>query len=98
MKNIIISADGDRMVYSVPDTVADNLEEYCMEFIDWLEASPDAKRYRKNGVMCYDESDFILYLNKYVLPKEQSVFVKNLGNEYNRRAISKYKEYPSFNF
>ncbi|MDE7281290.1 MAG: hypothetical protein K2N36_06090 [Ruminiclostridium sp.] len=98
MKNIILSADGDRMVYSVPDTVADNLEKYCMEFIDWLEASPDAKRYRKNGVMCYDESDFILYLNKYVFPKEQSVFVKNLGNEYNRRLDAEYKDCPSFNF
>ena len=98
MKNIIISADGDRMVYSVPDTVADNLEKYCMEFIDWLEASPDAKRYRKKGVMCYDESDFILYLNKYVFPKEQSVFVKNIGNEYNQRAASEYKDWPSFNF
>ena len=98
MKNIIISADSDRMVYSVPDTVADNLEKYCMEFIDWLEASPDAKHYRKKGVMCYDESDFILYLNKYVFPKEQSVFVKNIGNEYNQRAGSEYKDCPSFNF
>ena len=44
MKNIIISADGDRMVYSVPDIVADNLTEYCIEFCDkWLRTSPHAK-------------------------------------------------------
>ena len=29
MKNIVISADGDRKVYSVPDAVADNLTRYC---------------------------------------------------------------------
>ena len=86
------------MVYSVPNTVADNLEKYCMEFIHWLETSPDAKRYRKNGVMCYDESDFILYLNKYVFPKEQSVFVKNLGSEYDQRVNFEHKDCPSFNF
>ena len=103
MKNVILSADGDRMVYSVPDAVADNLEKYCMEFIDWLEASPDAKKYRRKGVLWYDESDFILYLNKYVFPhspKEQSVYVKNLslGNTYARNVPSEYKDCPSFNF
>lgn len=37
MKNVILSADGDRMVWSVPDVVAANLEEYCMEFCcRWL--------------------------------------------------------------
>ena len=45
MKNVIISADGDRMVYSVPDIVADNLTEYCIEFCDkWLRTSPYAKK------------------------------------------------------
>ena len=31
MKNIIINTDGDRMVYSVPSAVADNLEKYCLD-------------------------------------------------------------------
>ena len=45
MKNVILSADGDRMVWSVPDVVAANLEEYCMEFCcRWLRESPDAAR------------------------------------------------------
>ena len=44
MKNIILSADGDCVVYSVPDVVADNLREYCIEFCDeWLWKSPNAK-------------------------------------------------------
>ena len=51
MKNIILSADGDRMVYSVPDAVADNLEKYCMEFIDWLEASPSACTFLRQGLL-----------------------------------------------
>ena len=32
MKEVILSADGDSIVYLVPDKVADNLIEYCMEF------------------------------------------------------------------
>ena len=41
MKNIVLSADGDRMVYSVPDAVASQLEDYCMEFCcHWLPDSP----------------------------------------------------------
>ena len=80
MKNIIISADGDRMVYSVPDIVADNLTEYCIEFCDkWLRTSPHAKKYRFNGGLCYNERDFIEYLNRFRFPEEQSLFVENLG-------------------
>ncbi len=29
MKNIVISADGDRKVYLVPDVVASDLQKYC---------------------------------------------------------------------
>lgn len=34
MKEIILSADGDSTVWSVPDPVADGLETYCLEFCD----------------------------------------------------------------
>ncbi len=42
IKEVILSADGDSIVYLVPDDVADNLEEYCLEFCsNWLRYSPD---------------------------------------------------------
>lgn len=54
MKEIIISADGDSVVYSVPDDVANHLRKYCIEFCDkWMKTSPHAKRYRIKGVYCY---------------------------------------------
>lgn len=44
MKNIVISADGDRKVYSVPDVVANDLQKYCNEFCnEWIWNSPYAK-------------------------------------------------------
>ena len=44
MKNIIISADGDRKVYSVPDVVANDLQKYCSEFCnEWIWSSSYAK-------------------------------------------------------
>ena len=100
MKKVILSADGDRVVYSVPDVVADNLEKYCLEFCaDWLHNSPNAKKYRIHGGVCFTEADFIDYLNQYVFPTEQSTFVKNLGWIGSGDALpEEYRDCPYFNF
>ena len=101
MKNVIISSDGDRMVYSVPDIVADNLAEYCIAFCDkWLRTSPQAKKYRIKDCLCYNEGDFIEYLNTYIFPKEQSVFIENLGpmGIDESQIPESYQNCPSFNF
>lgn len=101
MKNVILSADGDRLIYSVPDAVADNLEEYCLEFCGkWLHTSPDAERYRiSDNIVCYTEADFIDYLNRYIFPAEKSVLVKNLGPiDPEDELPEEYKYYPYFNF
>jgi hypothetical protein len=80
MKNVIVSADGDRMVYSVPSAVADNLEKYCLEFIgNWIWTGPLAQKYRKGNGVCYNEKDFIEYLNSWLFPNEQSALIENLG-------------------
>ncbi len=45
MKNILLSADNEIGVFSVPDKVADNLEQYCLEFCcNWLHRSPKAAK------------------------------------------------------
>ena len=75
MKNIVISADGDRKVFSVPDVVADNLTKYCGDFIKWLKNSPDAMKYRMGGGLCYNEEDFIEYLNAWIFPKDRKSVV-----------------------
>lgn len=95
MKEIILSADGDSILYLVPDVVADNLREYCIEFCDnWLWSSPHAKQYRTKQGVCFNEADFIDYLNLYVFPDQQSKFIKNLG----KNIPPKYKSFPYFNF
>ena len=33
MKHVILSADGDQYLYSVPDPVAEHLDRFCMEFL-----------------------------------------------------------------
>ncbi|MCI9268058.1 MAG: hypothetical protein HFF40_04300 [Lawsonibacter sp.] len=100
MKNIVLSADGDRVVYSVPDVVADRLEDYCMEFrCHWLPDSPHAQNYRINGGLCYNEADFIDYLNRWVFPDQPSVLVKNLGwIEFDQPLPEPYRSCPQFNF
>lgn len=98
MKNVVISADGDRKVYSVPDVVADNLREYCIEFCDkWLQSSPHAKKYRKGGGVCFNEEDFIEYLNTWIFPNQKSVFVENLG-WIDFDIPAPYTDCPQFNF
>lgn len=100
MKKVLLSADGDSIVYLVPDAVADNLEEYCLEFCSkWLRYSPDAEKYRKDGVLYYTERDFIDYLNVYVFPDCESQMVENLGwTDLGDNLPERYKDYPYFNF
>ena len=104
MKNIILSADCYLTVYSVPAEIADNLRKYCLDFRnDWLLNSHDAKKYRRkaeNGEigLCYDEADFIKYLNKYVC-KNKVKLVEKLKNVYSVYELpEKYKNLPYFNF
>ena len=97
MKYIILSADGPCYLYSVPDEVADNLEQYCIEFCtEWLTESPDAQKYRTNQGLCYNQEDFIEYLNNYVFPNQKSAFIKDLG--WDGDSLPEYKNYPYFNF
>lgn len=100
MKEIILSADGDSFLYLVPDIVADNLCEYCLEFCDnWIWSSPDAEKFRKGLGVCYKESDFVDYLNKYIFPEQKSKLIKNLGwTNLGKNIPPKYKNLPYFNF
>lgn len=100
MKSVILSADGDRYVYSVPNEVADNLTEYCIEFCDnWLINSPHAKKFRNGRLLCYDQEAFIWYLNKFIFPNQPSKYIDNIGFTYRENDIpDKYKNCPSFNF
>ena len=100
MREVILSADGDSVVYLVPDAVAEDLRKYCIEFCDkWLKTSPQAKRYRTERGYCYSEADFIDYLNEYVFPQEKSVFVKNLGwTDLGKKLPPEYQGCPWFNF
>ena len=99
MKNVILSADGDSKVYSVPDAVADHLERFCQDFCDWLYTSPDASAYRIGGGVCYNEEDFIDYLNTRIFPDQPSVLVKNLGYvRWNWCIPFRYRRCPRFNF
>ena len=100
MKEVILSADGDSIIYLVPDAVANNLEEYCLEFCsNWLRTSPDAEKYRKQGILCYTERDFIDYLNEYAFPDYESTMLKNLGwTDLGENLPEEYKNHPYYNF
>ena len=105
MREVILGHDGDSMIYSVPDEVANNLRKYCMNFCNkWIWNDPHAEKYRivdEDGEICvaYCAEDFIEYLNDWILPNQPSVFVKNLGwTECGRKLPLEYKNYPCFHF
>ena len=101
MKYVLLSADGEISVFSVPDKVANNLQKYCLEFCcNWLYQSPEAAKFRVQmgdtvGV-CYDEKDFIDYLNsssKNIRP------IATLTDVYGEENLPKeYIGLPYFNF
>lgn len=103
MKRILLSADSEISVFTVPDRVADNLEQYYLEFCsNWLHKSPDAEKYRvKTGDtigVCYNEKDFIDYLNQYIRD-EQSSLVTSLTEVYpGDKLPEEYAGLPYFNF
>ena len=101
MKNVILSADGRSKVYSVPDEVAENLYKHCLYFCTkWIRSGPYAKKYRRaHGCVCYNEDDFVEYLNTWVSPEQPSVPVKDLGFiRWNWLTPFKYRRCPRFNF
>ena len=105
MKEVILGTDGDSVIYSVPDEVANNLRKYCLRFgNEWIWKSPDAAKYRikdEDGEVCaaYCEADFIEYLNTWVFPDQPSVFVKNIGwTQFGRKLPSEYQGCPCFHF
>ena len=100
MREVILSADGDSTVYLVPDAVAEHLKKYCLEFCTkWLYESPDARKYRVRGYLCYTEKDFIDWLNTYVFPGCGSKPVKNLGwTNLGKDLPAEYRDLPYFNF
>ena len=100
MKEVIICADGDSKVYLVPDVVANNLREYCIEFCDkWMRTSPNAEKYRTNGGYCFNDEDFIEYLNEYIFPKQKSSLIINLGwTDLEENLPVGYQSIPYFNF
>lgn len=102
MKKVILSADAELYVYSVPNVVADNLEDYCQEFqCDWLVNSKEAKKYRRRGGLIFNEKDFIEYLNTYIFPDDRSVLVEKIGfvNIHSGEVLpKKYENIPRFNF
>ena len=93
MKNVLLSADSEISVFSVPDKVADNLEIYCLEFCDnWLRKSPNAAKYRvkMNGMT--------VYLNQYVCD-EPSKLITTITGVYDKDELPpKYTSLPYFNF
>ena len=98
MKKVILSADNDSVVYLVPDTVAENLEEYCIKFSDWLYAKKPSK-YRTKGGMCFTQEAFIEYLNHVAFPYEESKEIENIGwTDFGEDLPPKYNGLPYFNF
>lgn len=96
MKNVILSAGGPKRVYSVPDRIADHLESACWYFCSvWILDGPECRRFIKDGVLCYNDRDFIDYLNKWEAPEFESVFVENIDTN---AIAKKYKNCPRYTF
>jgi len=103
MEYIILSADSAPSVHLVPKDVADNLEKYCKRFWEWMATSPYADKHRVDfdGYLglCYDEHDFIEYLNKWVFPDTPSKLIEKFDDFCKvEDRPDKYRHCKEFNF
>ena len=102
MKRVLLSADNSPSIYLVPSEVADDLDGYCNEFANnWLRHDKRARKYHTGHGLCYNEEDFVEYLNRYIFPDRPSEYVETIELEWNGREEilpEKYKEMKWFNF
>ena len=86
-------------VYSVPDKIANNLEDACWYFSSiWIFDSPQSERFIRNGVACYNDKDFIDYLNSWEMPEFNSVLIKTLEAIEVLGIAEIYKDCPRHSF
>jgi len=99
LKYVLLSADNCPSVYSVPEAVADNLKSYCLEFEYWLQESPHAAAYRRGGGVCFNEEDFVKYLNEWIFQEQPSLLIETLDwIDSDADVPQKYKDCKRFNF
>ena len=97
-KHVILSADGELSVYRVPDEVARSFFKLCDTF------HRNAKKLQIHprdigGIVLFDETDFIEYLNERVCGDEKCVFVEKIGFEQEKEKWpEKYRKCPYYNF
>ena len=64
-----------------------------------MKRSPNDKKFKINGIWCFNETDFIDYLNEVAFPEQKSILIKNLGwTELGKNLPPEYKNHPYFNF
>ena len=101
MKEVILSADGDLSLYSVPAEVADNLATVANEFaLNYVWRGEKSGRflelYEDRYVAVYDEEDFIEYLNTVLYPQKLSHKIKTI---YDFDCVAEeYAKIPRYNF
>lgn len=97
MKLVILSADGDQYLYSVPDPVAENLSRFCMEFLRWMQHNPVG--YWDGRGYVFTEADFINWLNENHFPELQSELLEDLGDwDLKEKILAEHPDVPHFNF
>ena len=99
MKQVILSADGDQYLYSVPDPVAENLSRFCMEFLRWMQDNPAGKKYWDGRGYMFTEADFIDWLNENRFPEQRSQLLENLGDwDLQEKIFAEHPDVPHYNF
>jgi len=97
MKQVILSADGDQYLYSVPDPVAEHLSRFCMEFLRWMQDNP-VGYWDGRGYM-FTEADFIDWLNENRFPGQRSQLLEDLGDwDLQEKIFAEHPDIPHFNF
>jgi hypothetical protein len=99
MKYILLSADCNPSVYLVPSELEDNLSKYISLFYEWLAKSPQAEKYRIEDGLCFNETDFVQYLNDNFFSETPLVFIETLElNGVEENIPEKYSECVRYNF
>ena len=104
MAHIVLSADNRPTLYQAPDAVALHLDKLALQFLDSIRrpGSPFLKQMKDGAtgepvlILCYNEEDFVAWLNRKKQTREMKVTAVAQSESF--ALPDAWRDYPYFNF
>ena len=104
MAYIVLSADNQPTLYQVPEEVALHLNKLARQFLNaiqnpkspFLKNMTDSVTGQKHPILCYNEEDFVAWLNRKKQTRDEKIIA--VAHAENYALPDEWRNYPHFSF